>query len=135
MARMTFVNLPVRDLQRSIEFFEGLGFAFDPVFTDDTASGLILSEGHAYAMLIVEDRFKDFTGKAIADAKTTTEVLVAFSVDRREEVDELVTKAIASGGGPANEPIDEGFMYGWSFEDPDGHIWEPTYMDEAALDG
>jgi uncharacterized protein len=135
MARMTFVNLPVRDLQRSIGFFDGLGFAFDPEFTDDTAASLIISEGHAYAMLIVEDRFKDFTTKSIADATTTTEVLVAFSVDSREEVDELVGKALASGGGPANEPIDEGFMYAWSFEDPDGHIWEPVYMDESALEG
>jgi uncharacterized protein len=133
MARMTFVNLPVRDLQRSIGFFAQLGFAFDPQFTDDSAACMIISD-QAFAMLITEERFKEFTTKAIADARTTTEVLVALSVESREEVDELVTTALAAGGAPAGDRLEDDFMYGWSFEDPDGHIWELIHMDESALE-
>jgi uncharacterized protein len=133
MGRMTFVNLPVKDLGRSIEFFSQLGFGFDPQFTDDTASSMIISDD-SYVMLIAEDRFKDFTKKTIADAHATTEVLVALSAESREEVDDLVARALAAGGAPANDPLEDGFMYGWSFEDPDGHIWELIYMDEEALE-
>jgi uncharacterized protein len=133
MARMTFVNLPVRDLQRSIGFFDQLGFAFDPQFTDDSAACMIISD-QAFAMLITEERFKEFTTKAIADARTTTEVLVALSVESREEVDELVTTALAAGGAPAGDRLEDDVMYGWSFEDPDGHIWELIHMDESALE-
>ena len=133
MGRMTFVNLPVNDLGRSIEFFSQLGFGFDPQFTDDTAASMIISDD-SFVMLIAEDRFKDFTRKAIADAHATTEVLVALSAESREEVDDLVAGALAAGGAPANDPLEDGFMYGWSFEDPDGHIWELIYMDEEALE-
>jgi uncharacterized protein len=133
MGRMTFVNLPVKDLGRSIEFFSQLGFGFDPQFTDDTASSMVISDD-SYVMLITEDRFKDFTKKTIADAHATTEVLVALSAESREEVDDLVARALAAGGAPANDPLEDGFMYGWSFEDPDGHIWELIYMDEEALE-
>jgi uncharacterized protein len=133
MGRMTFVNLPVKDLGRSIEFFSQLGFGFDPQFTDDTASSMVISDD-SYVMLIAEDRFKDFTKKTIADAHATTEVLVALSAESREEVDDLVARALAAGGAPANDPLEDGFMYGWSFEDPDGHIWELIYMDEEALE-
>jgi uncharacterized protein len=133
MGRMTFVNLPVKDLGRSIEFFSQLGFGFDPQFTDDTASSMVIGDD-SYVMLITEDRFKDFTKKTIADAHATTEVLVALSAESREEVDDLVARALAAGGAPANDPLEDGFMYGWSFEDPDGHIWELIYMDEEALE-
>ncbi len=132
-SRMLFVNLPVKDLDRSVEFFTSLGFSFDPRFTDETATQMIVSE-NAFVMLLVENRFKDFTKKPLADATKQTEVIMALSADSRECVDELADKALAAGGSPANEPLEMGFMYGRSFNDLDGHLWEVVWMDPAALE-
>ena len=127
-SRKMFVNLAVRDLERSVDFFTQLGFAFNAQFTDESATCMIVSD-EAYVMLLVHDRFKDFTRKQIVDSTTHTEVLVALSAESREAVDAMVGKALAAGGSPANDPQDHGFMYGWSFQDPDGHIWEVMWMD------
>jgi predicted lactoylglutathione lyase len=132
-SRKIFVNLAVKNLQRTIAFFTELGFEFDPRFTDEQATCMIVSED-AYVMLLVDERFKDFTKKAIADSTTETEVIVALSAESREQVDELADGALRAGGTPANDPIEMGFMYGRSFHDPDGHLWELIWMDPAALE-
>ena len=133
MARKIFVNLGVKDLARSVEFFAKLGFSFDPRFTDGSATCMIVSD-EAYVMLLVESRFQDFTTKDLADPTTQTEAILAVSAESREQVDELADAALAAGGSPANDPMDHGFMYGRSFDDPDGHIWEVIWMDPAAIE-
>lgn len=130
--RKMFLNLPVRDLKRSVEFFTRLGFAFDPRFTDDQATCMIVSE-EAFVMLLVEKRFLDFARRPICDASRSTEGIFALTAGSRAEVDELVNTALAAGGTRAADPMDHGFMYGWSFYDPDGHHWEVFHMDPAAL--
>jgi len=131
-SRKIFLNLPVRDLKRSIEFFTKLGFSFNPQFTDDNATCMIVSE-EAFVMLLVEARFKDFTKKQICDTRTQTEGIFAISAVSRDEVDNLVRAALAAGGTHASDPVDHGFMYGWSFHDLDGHHWEVIYMDPSAI--
>lgn len=133
MPQMIFVNLPVKDLETTKGFFGKLGFGFNQQFSDETTACLVISDT-IFAMLISEPRFKDFTKKEIADAEKSTEVILALSADSREKVDELADTALASGGFPANEPMDEGFMYGRSFQDPDHHIWEVVWMDPAAVE-
>ena len=133
-ARKMFVNLPVRDLKRSIEFFTRLGFTFNPRFTDEQATCMIVSE-EAFVMLLVRERFRDFTKKQLCDTSTHTEGLVALSCASRAEVDQMVKTAIAAGGTHAVDPIDHGFMYGWSFYDLDGHHWEVFHMDPQAVAG
>jgi len=128
--KQIFVNLPVKDLKRSIDFFTALGFSFNPQFTDEKATCMVIGE-NIYAMLIVESFFQTFTTKSISDASKTTEVLTALSVESREKVDEMANKALAAGGSPNTEAQDHGWMYGRSFQDPDGHIWELLYMDES----
>lgn len=128
MATNVFINLPVKDLNRSIDFFTKLGYTFNPQFTDENATCMIISDT-IYAMLITHKRFKDFTKKEIADATKTTEVLICLSADSKEKVHELADKALAAGGKEANEPQDHGFMINRSFQDPDGHIWEVVWMD------
>jgi predicted lactoylglutathione lyase len=123
-----FVNFPVKSLDRSIAFFKSLGFAFNPQFTDDNAGCLVLGE-HNYAMLLTEPFFAGFTTKKIADATKTAEVAVALLLPNREAVDKMVHAAIAAGGKAHMEPADHGFMYQWGFEDLDGHVWEPFWMD------
>ncbi len=135
MPTKIFVNLPVSDLQRSMEFFRHLGFGFNPRFTDDKAACLVISEGSIYAMLITGPFFKTFTKKPVSDARVSTEVLIALDAESREEVDTLVRKALEAGGSTYMEPADHGWMYGHSFADPDGHQWEILYMDEKALAG
>lgn len=132
MARKIFVNLPVKDLNKSIDFFTKLGFAFNPQFTDDTATCMIVSED-IFVMLLTQKKFKGFTPKEICDATKSTEVLVCLSCDSRGEVDDLVRKAVGAGGSTYNEPQDHGFMYAHGFQDPDGHIWELIYMDPGAI--
>ena len=129
--RQLFVNLAVDDLDRSVAFFTALGFSFDPRFTDETATSMIVGE-NAYVMLLTKSKFAEFAKKPIVDASSQTEVLLAVSAASREGVDELAEAALASGGADANDPIDYGFMYSRSFEDPDGHVWEVVWMDEAA---
>lgn len=131
-SRKLFLNLPVRDLARSIEFFKKLGFEFNPQFTDETATCMLVGED-AYVMLLVEPRFRDFTKKKLCDTSTHTEGLFGFSLGSREEVDSIVKAAVAAGGKVAHEPQDHGFMYQWSFYDLDGHHWEPFWMDPAAV--
>jgi uncharacterized protein len=132
MPRQIFVNLPVKELPRSKQFFESLGFTFNPQFTNEQGACMVISEGHNYAMLLVEPFFQGFTKKPISDAKKSTEVLVCLSCESREEVDELVRKAIAAGGTAPNQVQDHGFMYGHGFEDLDGHVWEVMWMDPNA---
>ncbi|MFJ4967784.1 VOC family protein [Streptomyces sp. NPDC088755] len=134
MAQMIFVNLPVKDLETSKGFFEKLGCAINPQFSDDRTACVVLSDT-IFVMLLTEPRFKDFTEKDIADASKTTEVILALSADSREKVDELVDAARAAGGFPAGETQDMGFMYGRSFQDPDHHVWEVIWMDPAAVEG
>jgi predicted lactoylglutathione lyase len=131
-SRKMFVNLPVRDLKQSMEFFGKLGFEFDPQFTDDKAACMIIGED-AYAMLLTTPFFKTFTKKGICDTSVQTEALFALSCESRAEVDQLVKKAIEAGGKHALEPQDHGFMYGWSFYDLDGHHWEVLWMDPKAI--
>ena len=132
MARKIFVNLPVRDLKKSIGFFAKLGFAFNPQFTDASAACMVVSED-IYVMLLTQDKFKSFTPKQICDATKSTEVLVCLSSEGRAEVDELVRKAVAAGGTTYKEPQDYGFMYGHGFQDLDGHIWELAYMEPGGM--
>lgn len=130
--RKLFVNIPVRDLQRSIDFFETLGFTFNTQFTDATATCMLVGED-AYFMLLSTERFKDFSKRPVGDAQKETNALFAIGVDSREEVDALVKKAITAGGSHAADPQDHGFMYAWSFYDPDGHHWEVFWMDPSAV--
>lgn len=132
--RKIFVNLAVADLARSVEFFNELGFAFDPRFTDETATCLVVSDD-AFVMLLQEDRFGDFTKKHLTDSKVQIEAIVAVSAQSREEVDELADKALAAGGAPASDPVEMDFMYTRSFDDLDGHQWEVVWMDPSALEG
>ena len=133
MARKIFVNLAVKDLDKAVEFFTTLGFSFDPRFTDETATCMIVSD-EAFVMLLVESKFREFTKKELADATTQTEAILALSAESREQVDELADKALEVGGSPANDPMDMGVMYGRSFQDLDGHLWEVIWMDPSALE-
>lgn len=132
-ARKIFVNLPVRDLKRSMDFFSALGFTFNPQFTDDKAACMVLSDD-GYVMLLREEFFKGFTKNAICDTSKSTEALFALSCDSREEVDQLVKTAVANGGRHAMDATDHGFMYSWSFYDVDNHHWEVLWMDPAAIE-
>jgi len=127
-----FVNIPVGDLQRSITFFEALGFRFSPQFTDASGTCMLVGED-AYFMLLTRDRFAGFTNRPAADPRAATGALFALSVDSREAVDAMVRRAVAAGGSHAVDAQDHGFMYGWSFLDPDGHHWEVFWMDPGAV--
>ena len=133
-SRKLFVNIPVTNLQRSIDFFEALGFTFNAQFTDATATAMLVGED-AYFMLLTRERFADFTKRAIGDPRRDTQALYALGVDSREAVDAMVTKAIELGGTHAMEPQDHGFMYGWSFYDLDGHHFEVFWMDPSVPQG
>lgn len=132
MATQIFVNLPVKDLNKSAEFFTQLGFTFNPQFTDETATCMIVA-ADIFVMLLTEEKFKTFTPKEICDATKSTEVLVCLSLASRPEVDEMVRKAVAAGGSTYNEPQDHGFMYGHGFQDLGGHIWELIFMEPSAI--
>ncbi|MGA9581022.1 MAG: VOC family protein [Allosphingosinicella sp.] len=132
MPRMIFVNLPVADLERSTAFYKAIGAEQNLQFTDDTATMMVFSEAIS-VMLLTHDKFRQFTTKRIADAHATVQVLLALSCDSREGVDDITEQALAAGGREARDKEDHGWMYGRAFEDPDGHIWEPAWMDlEAA---
>ncbi|SCK18725.1 hypothetical protein H181DRAFT_01314 [Streptomyces sp. WMMB 714] len=132
MSTKIFVNLPVQDLAKSRDFFTQLGYSFDPQFSDDNAICLVISDD-IFAMLLLEPFFKSFTKKEVADARTSTETMIALSAESRAEVDEQADKALAAGGRPAGDPQDYGFMYSRSFYDLDEHHWEVVWMDlEAA---
>jgi uncharacterized protein len=132
MAKKIFVNLPVKDLNKSVAFFTKLGFTFNPQFTDETATCMVVAED-IYVMLLTEPKFRTFTPKPICDATKSTEVLVALSCDSRGEVDELVRKAVSAGGSTYNKPQDHGFMYTHGYQDLDGHIWEVFFMEPSAI--
>jgi len=131
-ASKIFVNLPVKDLQKSIDFFTALGFAFNPDFTDDTATCMIISE-NIFAMLLTEKRFSKFTDRPIANGHETTEVLIAIDQTSKEAVDQMVKKAVAAGGTTYSKPQDHGWMYQHAFADLDGHQWELAWMDESQI--
>lgn len=131
-AEKIFVNLPVKNLDASVEFFTKVGFEFNEQMTNENATCMVISES-IYVMLLVEDYFKTFTKKEIPDSAASMEAIVALSVKSKEEVDEIVNRALDVGGKPFNEAIDHGFMYGWSFLDIDGHSWEVFYMDESGF--
>jgi predicted lactoylglutathione lyase len=132
MATKIFVNLPVKDLPKSKEFFGKLGFSFNPQFTDDKAACLVIGD-NIFAMLLTEPFFKTFTKKDIADASKSTEAIIALDAQSRQQVDEIVKKAIEAGGSIYRDAEDHGWMYGKSFADLDGHQWEILYMDETAI--
>ena len=132
MSREIFINLPVRELQKTMEFFSTLGFTYNPQFTDEKAACMIISD-KAYVMLLSEPFFKGFTKNEICDTSTRTEAIFALSCESKAEVDQMVRKAIDAGGRPALDPVDHGFMYNWSFYDVDGHHWEVLWMDPKAV--
>ncbi|MGI0025453.1 MAG: VOC family protein [Nitrososphaera sp.] len=132
MATKIFVNLPVKDLNKTIAFFTKLGFTFNPQFTDENATCMIVGED-IFVMLLVDKFFKTFTKKEICDTTKDTEVIVALSAESREKVDHMINKVIEAGGREPREPQDHGWMYGRSFQDIDGHLWEVFYMDESAI--
>lgn len=128
MPTQIFVNIPVKDLKRSMDFFASLGYQFNKQFTDERAACLVISD-RIYFMLLLEKFFNTFTPKRIIDTRTEVEVINCLMVDNRMEVDELVDKAFKAGAKKSRDPEDLGFMYSRSFEDLDGHIWEVGYMD------
>lgn len=132
MQRQIFVNLPIKDIERSRAFYAALGFSFNPQFSDEKALCVVISDT-IFAMLLQEKFFQTFTKKPVADARECTEVLLCLSCENRAEVDEFVRKAVAAGGKAPMPVQDLGFMYGHGFEDPDGHQWELAYMDAAAM--
>jgi predicted lactoylglutathione lyase len=129
--RMIFVNLPVKKIEATKAFFAALGFSFNPDFSDDKTACMIIEE-NIYAMLLEEDRFREFINNDISDATTAQEVLVALSAGSRAEVDDILAKALAAGAKPWKPIMDLGFMYGCSFQDIDGHVWEVMHMDQPA---
>jgi predicted lactoylglutathione lyase len=134
MATSVFVNLPVQDLNRSVEFFTGLGYGVNPQFTNEEAACIVISDT-IYVMLLVKPFFATFTSKQIVDASTGTEAIVALSTESRDEVDALFDRAIAAGGTGYGDGQDLGFMYQRAFQDPDGHQWEVLWMDPNYVEG
>jgi predicted lactoylglutathione lyase len=128
MNKQIFVNLAVKDLDKSKAFFEALGYTFNPQFTNESGACMVIADGSIYAMLLTEPFFKTFVDKPLVQAKEATEVLVCLSCESREEVDALVAKAVAAGGRAPRPPQDNGIMYGHGIEDLDGHILELAWM-------
>jgi len=128
MSKLIFVNLPVADLAASRAFYEAIGFTNNPQFTDDTAACMVLTDV-IHVMLLTHDKWRQFTSKAIPDARDSAQVMLCISEDSREAVDAITLKALAAGGREEGDPDDYGFMYGRNFTDPDGHIWAPMWMD------
>jgi predicted lactoylglutathione lyase len=129
----TFINLPVKDLARATEFFNAIGFSFDPEFTDENATRMVVGD-ETSVMLVVEPFFKSFIEpQEIADTSKSREVIVGLSAESREQVDELADKALAAGGQALGEPEDQGFMYMRGFSDLDGHQWSFIHMDMSAI--
>lgn len=128
--RKVFVNLPVKNLDRSMTFFKALGFSFNAQFTDEASASMVISDT-IYATLVTHEKFKEFSSKPIADATKTTEAVTCLSAESREEVNQMADAALKAGGQKLLEPQDYGFMYLRNFQDPDGHIWEIMWMDPA----
>lgn len=123
MNKQIFVNLAVKDLEKSKTFYSALGYTFNPQFTNEHGAGVVISEGSIYVMLVTEEFIKTLTTKQLVNPREATEALISLSCESREEVDDLVAKAVAAGGKAVGEPQDHGFMYDHSFEDLDGHGW------------
>ena len=134
MSTQMFLNLPVKNLNRSVEFFTKLGYTFNPQFTNENATCMIISED-IFVMLLVEKFFQTFTAKQICDATKNTEAMIGLSCASRAAVDEMVRKALAAGGTTPRKPVDHGFMYSHGYEDLDGHIWEVFYMEPGGIPG
>ena len=132
-SKQIYVNLPVKDLKQTMDFFTGLGFEFNMQFTDMHKAACLVVGENIYVMLLVEDYFKSFTKREIADTEKYAQLTVAIAAESREGVDEIVNKAVALGGKLYSDKMDYGFMYQWGFQDPNGHIWEIVYMDMSAL--
>ena len=132
MAKAIFVNLPVRDLGKSVDFFTKMGFTFNPQFTDENATCMVIGE-NIFAMLLVHKFFKTFTEKEICNTSSDTEVIVALAFESREKVDQLMAKVLAAGGEEPRQAQDHGWMYNRNFQDIDGHLWELFWMDEKAV--
>jgi predicted lactoylglutathione lyase len=132
MATQIYVNLPVKSLEKSKEFFRQLGYTFNPQFTNDKAACMVVSDD-IYVMLVVTSFFKTFTSKPICDATQSTEVLLCLSCESRNQVDELVALAVAAGGSKPTEAVDHGFMYQHGYQDLDGHLWELISMAPVAV--
>ncbi|MEJ7611081.1 MAG: VOC family protein [Ferruginibacter sp.] len=127
MAEQIFVNIPVKNLAASVDFFTKLGYTFNPQFTDENATCMIIGE-NIFVMLLVEKFFKTFTKKEICDTTVSTESIICLSVESREKVDEMISNAIAAGGTAPNAKQEQGFMYTHGFTDLDGHMWEYLWM-------
>lgn len=132
--QMIFVNLPVEDIDASRKFYTALGYSINEQFSDESTASVVISDT-IIAMLLTKEKYAQFTKKEIADARKSSEVLLALSAESREKVDELVEKALAAGGTVVGDTQDLGFMYGRSFDDLDGHTWEVVWMDPAAIEG
>jgi uncharacterized protein len=132
MAKNVFINLPVKSLEKSTDFFKSLGFNFNHRFTDDKATCIVVSD-NVFVVLLMESYFKTFTRKELCDSTKATEVLIALDTDSRDEVKQIISKAHSLGGNIYSEPQDHGWMYQHSFADLDGHQWELVYMDESQL--
>jgi uncharacterized protein len=133
MTTNIFVNLPVKDLDRSVDFFTKLGYTFNPQFTDENATCMIIGD-NIYAMLLLEPFFQTFTKKQLVNANTHTEAILAVSMDSKEEVDSFMARVLAAGGVESNDPEDQGFMYSRGYQDLDGHLWDIFWMDPAAVE-
>jgi predicted lactoylglutathione lyase len=133
MTKKIFVNLPVKDLNSAVEFFTKLGFRFNPKFTNNNATCMIISED-IFVMLLVEEFFRTFTKKEICNTSKSIEAIIALSAESRENVDEMINKAIEAGGTEPRKPQDHGWMYDRAFEDIDGHLWEIVYMNDSELE-
>ncbi|MFY0517793.1 VOC family protein [Lysinibacillus sp. UGB7] len=127
-----FINLPVKDLNKSTTFFKELGFEFNLQFTTEDTASMIISD-NIFALLMLEERFKEFSKKKIVDTATSAQAIFCLSAESRDQVDALVNKALSSGGKSSSDPQDHGFMYVWGFQDVDGHLWEIAYMDVSAM--
>jgi uncharacterized protein len=133
MATQTFVNLPVKDLNKATDFFTAIGFSFDPQFTDENATRMIISDDTS-VMLVTEPFFKGFIEpQDVADTSKSREVIMGLSAESRDQVDDLADKALAAGAQALGDPMDDGFMYMRGFRDPDGHQWSFIYMDMSAI--
>ena len=134
MTQMIFVNLPVADLATSVTFYEAIGFMKNDKFSDETAAGMFLDDV-IHVMLLTHDKWKTFTDKAIPNPRASAQVMLCLSRESRDAVDAIVADAERGGGNPdCNPKSDYGFMYGRSFEDPDGHVWEVMWMDPRAVE-
>ena len=135
MSKMIFVNLPITQLARSVAFYEALGATKNPKFSDETGACMVLSES-IHVMVLMHEKYRNFTARPIADAHSTSSALIALSFDSRDEVNAIIDLAVSAGGQADPNPVqDHGFMFGRSIQDPDGHVWEIFWMDPAAAGG